>query len=79
MKNELSRSLFSPRRPKGWSQSPLLNSDRLTDANWTIFYLWSNDTDPTFVKTNQVLATYRLQLQLRSQSSAGPPPYANCP
>jgi len=50
----------------------------LTDANWEIFYLWSNDTDPTFVKTNQVLATYRLQLQLRSLSS-GPPPYANCP
>ena len=51
----------------------------LTDADWTIFYLWTNEVDPTFAKTNQVLATYRLQLQLRSQSPAGPPPYANCP
>jgi len=50
----------------------------LTDADWEVFYLWSNETDPTFAKTNQVLATYRLQLQLRSQS-VGPPPYANCP
>jgi len=40
-------------------------------------FLWG-DTDPTYVKTNAVLATYRLQLQLRS-TSIGPPPYANCP
>jgi len=51
----------------------------LTDAHWTIFYLWTNELDPTFAKTNQVLATYRLQLQLRSLSPGGPPPYANCP
>ena len=51
----------------------------LTDADWTIFYLWTNDTDPTFAQTNQVLANYRLQLQLRSQSPVGPPPYAYCP
>jgi hypothetical protein len=35
--------------------------------------------DPTYAQTNQVLATYRLQLQLRSLSSVGPPPYKNCP
>ena len=51
----------------------------LTDADWTIFYLWTNATDPTFTQTDQVLATYRLKLQLRSQSPVGPPPYANCP
>jgi len=62
-----------------WKGAQNNSGATLTDADWTIFYLWSNETDPTFVKTNQVLATYRLQLQLRSQSPAGPPPYANCP
>ena len=51
----------------------------LTDTDWTIFWLWGMGTDPTFAQTNQVLADYRLQLQLRSLSSVGPPPYANCP
>ena len=51
----------------------------LTDSDWSIFYLWGSLTDPTFAETNQVLATYRLQLQLRSLGPAGPPPYANCP
>jgi hypothetical protein len=51
----------------------------LTDSSWTIFYLWGSVTDPMFTQTNQVLATYRLQLQLRSQGPSGPPPYANCP
>lgn len=51
----------------------------LTDSAWTIFYLWGSVTDPTFSQTNAVLATYRLQLQLRSMGLAGPPPYAHCP
>jgi hypothetical protein len=51
----------------------------LTDSDWTIFYLWGSITDPTFTQTNQVLANYRLALQLRSQGPSGPPPYANCP
>lgn len=34
--------------------------------------------DPAYSKTNGVLATYRAQLQLRSASSAGPPPYPQC-
>lgn len=40
-------------------------------------FLWGQ-TDPTYTQTNQVLATYRLQLQNRSIQQ-GPPPYANCP
>jgi len=51
----------------------------LADSDWTIFYLWGMVTDPTFTQTQQVLATYRLQLQLRSLGLVGPPPYASCP
>ena len=40
-------------------------------------YLWGQ-TDPTYVKTNDRLAYYRLQLLNRSIQH-GPPPYANCP
>jgi hypothetical protein len=50
----------------------------LTDSDASIFYLWGNVTDPAYTQTNQVLATYRLQLQVRSLQQ-GPPPYANCP
>lgn len=50
----------------------------LTDTDWTYFRQWG-ETDPTFAKTNGVLATYRLKLQLRASSAAGPPPYAYCP
>jgi len=49
----------------------------LTDSAASIFYLWTNLTDPTYVQTNQVLANYRLQLQNRALQF-GPPPYA-CP
>ena len=49
----------------------------LTDTDWTDFLFGA--TDPTFSQTNTVLATYRMQLQLRSQGPSGPPPYANCP
>lgn len=50
----------------------------LTPSAASIFYLWGGTTDPTYAQTNQVLATYRLQLQNRS-INFGPPPYANCP
>jgi len=40
-------------------------------------YLWGT-LDPTYVLTNDRLAYYRLQLQIRAMSS-GPPPYASCP
>jgi hypothetical protein len=62
-----------------WKAAQNNSGATLTDSDWTIFYLWGMVTDPTFSQTNQVLATYRLQLQLRSQGAAGPPPYANCP
>ena len=50
----------------------------LTDTDWT-YFRQLGETDPTFVKSDGVLATYRLKLQLRSQSPAEPPPYAFCP
>jgi Glutaminase len=34
--------------------------------------------DPNYVDTNAVLADYRIQLQLRSASAVGPPPYLAC-
>ncbi|HET7085441.1 MAG TPA: protein-glutamine glutaminase family protein [Rhizomicrobium sp.] len=40
-------------------------------------YLWGQ-TDPTYSKTADRLAYYRLQLQARAINS-GPPPYAYCP
>ena len=36
------------------------------------------EMDATFVKTADVLATFRAQLLARSLSSAGPPPYSKC-
>ena len=72
-------SLFSMPVPlaawKGVQGDP---SATLTDSDGSIFYLWGNVTDPTYTQTDQVLASYRLQLQLRSLQ-IGPPPYANCP
>ncbi len=53
-------------------------SATLTDSAASIFYLWGNQTDPTYTQTNTVLANYRLQLLNRSIQH-GPPPYANCP
>lgn len=46
-----------------------------TDAS---VYDWGPEFDPTYSKTDNRLAFYRLQLQLRAVQS-GPPPYANCP
>lgn len=50
----------------------------LTETDGSIFWLWSNGTDPTYAQTDQVLATYRLALAARS-AQQGPSPYANCP
>jgi len=50
----------------------------LMDTDGSIFYWAGNQTDPTYVQTDQVLATYRLALQNRV-NQIGPPPYANCP
>lgn len=52
----------------------------LTDTAGWVFSRWNGyQPDPGYVQTNQVLANYRTQLQLRSLGPAGPPPYANCP
>jgi len=51
----------------------------LTRSSRDLFARWAGSyTDPTYVKTNIVLADYRDALQLRSLGAAGPPPYANC-
>jgi Glutaminase len=52
----------------------------LTDTDASVFKLFypPEATDPTYALTNQVLDTYRSELQLRS-ANQGPPPYANCP
>lgn len=50
----------------------------LTDTDAAIFMLFTGETDPTYIKTNDRLAFYRLQLQNRSIQH-GPPPYAKCP
>ena len=72
-------SLFTtPVTKATWKGAQNNPNATLTDTDWT-YYRQSGETDPTFSKTNDRLAYYRLQLQLRSQSSVGPPPYANCP
>lgn len=73
-------SMFTtPVTKAAWKAAQNNPGATLTDSDWSIFYLWGGVTDPTFAQTNQVLATYRLRLQLRSLGPAGPPPYANCP
>ena len=53
----------------------------LTDKPGWVFYKWPNsdETDPTYTKTDGVLADHRLYLKLRSLGPDGPPPYAACP
>lgn len=72
-------SLFStPVTKSQWKGAQGDPGASLTDSDGSIFYLWGNVTDPTYAQTNQVLATYRLQLQNRA-IQIGPPPYAGCP
>lgn len=54
---------------------------RLVASGSEVFYRSSIGSvvhDPTYSQTNSVLATYRAQLQLRSASGTGPPPYPQC-
>jgi hypothetical protein len=51
----------------------------LTPTAWTVYWRNVIPTDPAYVDTNNRLAYYRAQLQLRSLQPAGPPPYAFCP
>jgi hypothetical protein len=53
-------------------------SATLQDTDGSIFHWAGNQTDPTYVQTDQVLATYRLALQNRV-NQIGSPPYTNCP
>jgi hypothetical protein len=74
-------SLFTtPVTEAGWKGVQGDPMATLTDTDASVFMLFypPQATDPTYVLTNQVLATYRLMLQNRSISQ-GPPPYANCP
>lgn len=54
----------------------------LTYTPGSTFWLWPygpyTQTDPNYVQTAQVLATYRIALQ-NQVNMDGPPPYANCP
>lgn len=75
-------SLFnSPVSKTMWKSVQGDPNAQLVGTDGSIFYRsygGTTQTDPTYAQTNQVLATYRLQLKLRSQQF-GPPPYANCP
>lgn len=74
-------SLFTTPVPKStWKNLQGDPNATLTDTPGWVFSRWNGlQPDPGYVQTNQVLATYRTQLQLRSLGPAGPPPYANCP
>ena len=72
-------SLFTtPVSKATWKSVQQNPNATLTDTDWTYFRQWG-ETDPTFSKTNDVLAKYRLKLLERSLTSVGPPPYAHCP
>jgi hypothetical protein len=72
-------ALFTTPVPKAtWKGVQGDPSATLTDSDASIFLLWGSVTDPTYTETNDVLFTYRLQLQSRA-AQFGPPPYANCP
>jgi hypothetical protein len=60
---------------KGVQSDP---SATLTDTDGSIYWLWTNGTDPAYTDTNYYLNKYRLALQARAVQQ-GPPPYANCP
>ncbi|MGO1055069.1 protein-glutamine glutaminase family protein [Crossiella sp. CA198] len=53
---------------------------RLEPTGWDIFHNFyaPHRVDPDYRLTNEVLARYRAELQLRSNSASGPPPYAHC-
>jgi hypothetical protein len=70
-------SLFTtPVTEAGWKAVQGDPNASLTDTAASDFLFGA--TDPTYVQTNQVLATYRARLQTRA-IQFGPPPYANCP
>jgi len=73
-------SLFTTPVPKAtWKGVQGDPNATLTPTAASIFMLFGMITDPAYVQTNTVLATYRLNLLNRSLLPGGPPPYANCP
>lgn len=76
-------SLFQNPVPEAqWKQVQSDPAATLAQTDASVFYrspTGATQTDPTYAQTAQVLATYRLQLRLRSTGPAGPPPYHNCP
>ncbi|AKJ32005.1 protein-glutamine glutaminase family protein [Caldimonas brevitalea] len=71
-------ALFTtPVTQETWKSAQGDPGSTLTASDAEIFYLWGMVTDPSYVETQAVLATYRLQLQNRSLTQ-GPPPYAHC-
>jgi hypothetical protein len=72
-------SLFTtPVTPTTWKSVQGDPGASLTYTSWVQYWPQAGTTDPAFVDTNQRLAYYRLQLQLRA-TQFGPPPYAACP
>lgn len=72
-------SLFnSPVTKATWKSLQGDPNASLTATDGSIYWLWSGDTDPGYLKTNDRLAYYRLRLQSRA-IQVGPPPYTNCP
>jgi hypothetical protein len=76
-------SLFTtPVTPAQWKSVQGDANAVLTYTEGARFWLWPGgyypQTDPGYVYTAQVLATYRTALQ-NQVNQDGPPPYANCP
>jgi hypothetical protein len=78
-------ALFAAPTPQASWKSVQLDANAVLQAsNADMFYFGSflnglpDETDATYAKTNQVLTTYRNQLQLRSVGPDGPPPYFAC-
>jgi hypothetical protein len=75
-------SLFpGPVPEKKWSGVQGDPNAVLAHTDATAFYRAPDggiQLDPDYSQTAQVLMRYRLQLKLRSQSPAGPPPYSHC-
>jgi hypothetical protein len=76
-------SLFTtPVTPAQWKAVQGDAGATLTYTEGARFWLWPDEywpqTDPGYVYTAQVLATYRAALQNQINQD-GPPPYANCP
>lgn len=70
--------MTTPVTEAGWKGVQGDPNASLTDTAASQYYL-GGGTDPSYVQTNADLAFFRLQLLNRSNSSIGPPPYANCP